>query len=274
MTVAIVTTHSGAKSAVRDPAIRRESRSRPMSSVPSQCWAEGGALSWVRSMAFGPCRDLRGWSTLSAVAQTALMDELIYCPAGAVMLAVSCWSCPEPTHAAVVLLPGTGDTAKSWDLIAVELSRDRNVFAVDLRGHGRSDWPGIYSIELMAQDVAALLSTLAVEVDVVGHSLGGLVGCRVVAGHASNVRRLVLDLRGNPGGLLTSAVAVSDLLLNEGTIVSTRGRRLAEKAYTAKADGTLFEPAATHPVAVLIDRFSASASEIVALTRKRSSPGD
>jgi carboxyl-terminal processing protease len=81
---------------------------------------------------------------------------------------------------------------------------------------------------------------------------------------AEGVRGLVLDLRGNPGGLLTSAVAVSDLLLNEGTIVSTRGRRLAEKAYTAKADGTLFEPAATHPVAVLIDRFSASASEIVA----------
>src|SRR4029079_13477369 len=81
---------------------------------------------------------------------------------------------------------------------------------------------------------------------------------------SEGVRGLVLDLRGNPGGLLTSAVAVSDLLLTEGTIVSTRGRRLAEKSYTAKAEGTLFEPAATHPVAVLIDRYSASASEIVA----------
>jgi carboxyl-terminal processing protease len=78
------------------------------------------------------------------------------------------------------------------------------------------------------------------------------------------VRGLVLDLRGNPGGLLSSAVAVSDLFLTEGTIVSTRGRRLAERVYTAKADGTLFEPAATHPIAVLIDRYSASASEIVA----------
>jgi carboxyl-terminal processing protease len=81
---------------------------------------------------------------------------------------------------------------------------------------------------------------------------------------AEGVRGLVLDLRGNPGGLLTSAVEVSDMLLTEGRIVSTRGRRLAEKAYAAKAEGTLFEPAADHPVAVLIDRYSASASEIVA----------
>jgi len=126
------------------------------------------------------------------------MQELTYRPAGAVTLAVCCWTCPEPTHAAVLLLPGTGDTATTWDLIAFELSRDRNVFAVDLRGHGRSDWPGTYSIDLMAQDVAALIPTLAVEVDVVGHSLGGLVGCRLVAGHTSSVRRLVLEDVGVP----------------------------------------------------------------------------
>jgi carboxyl-terminal processing protease len=81
---------------------------------------------------------------------------------------------------------------------------------------------------------------------------------------AQGVRGLVLDLRGNPGGLLTSAVAVSDLFLTEGRIVSTQGRRTPERAYNAKADGTLFEPAAQHPVAVLMDKFSASASEIVA----------
>jgi carboxyl-terminal processing protease len=81
---------------------------------------------------------------------------------------------------------------------------------------------------------------------------------------ADGVHGMVLDLRGNPGGLLTSAVAVSDLFLTEGRIVSTSGRRMPEKVYTAKADGTLFEPAAQHPVAVLIDKYSASASEIVA----------
>ncbi|HEX4592148.1 MAG TPA: S41 family peptidase [Gemmataceae bacterium] len=78
------------------------------------------------------------------------------------------------------------------------------------------------------------------------------------------VRGLVLDLRGNPGGLLTSAVAVCDLFLTSGRIVSTQGRKVPERVYDAKPEGTLFEPAATHPIAVLVDRYSASASEIVA----------
>jgi carboxyl-terminal processing protease len=77
------------------------------------------------------------------------------------------------------------------------------------------------------------------------------------------VRGLVLDLRGNPGGLLTSAVAASDLFLTDGRIVSTQGRKTPERVYEAKAEGTVFEPAASHPLAVLIDRYSASASEIV-----------
>jgi carboxyl-terminal processing protease len=81
---------------------------------------------------------------------------------------------------------------------------------------------------------------------------------------AQGVRGLILDLRGNPGGLLTSAVAIADLFLTDGRIVSTHGRRSPEKAYAAKAAGTLFEPAVRQPVAVLIDRYSASASEIVA----------
>lgn len=80
---------------------------------------------------------------------------------------------------------------------------------------------------------------------------------------SQGIRGLVLDLRGNPGGLLSSAVEVSDMFLNEGRIVSTHGRKTPEKTYNATADGTLFEPASRFPVAVLIDRYSASASEIV-----------
>jgi carboxyl-terminal processing protease len=81
---------------------------------------------------------------------------------------------------------------------------------------------------------------------------------------ADGIRGLVLDLRGNPGGLLTSAVEVADFFLTDGKIVSTRGRRQQDRVYTAKAGGTLFEPPDQHPIAVLIDRSSASASEIVA----------
>jgi carboxyl-terminal processing protease len=75
---------------------------------------------------------------------------------------------------------------------------------------------------------------------------------------------LILDLRLNPGGLLKTAVDVCDLFLTEGRIVSTRGRTGQEEIYDAQEKGTLLLPAKDFPIAVLINKFSASASEIVA----------
>ena len=71
----------------------------------------------------------------------------------------------------------------------------------------------------------------------------------------------VLDLRANPGGLLTAAVEVSDSLLDSGTIVTTRGR-IKESGMAFRATpGDMLDGA---PVVVLIDNGSASAAEIVA----------
>jgi carboxyl-terminal processing protease len=78
---------------------------------------------------------------------------------------------------------------------------------------------------------------------------------------AGQPRAVVLDLRGNPGGLLREAVAVADLFLHDGDIVSVRGRTLSSQR-TWKADpGELL---AGIPLAVLVDGRSASASELVA----------
>lgn len=77
-------------------------------------------------------------------------------------------------------------------------------------------------------------------------------------------RGIILDLRNNPGGLLNVAVHVADLFLTEGRIVSTKGRHMEEDVREAHLDGTVFLPAKQYPMAVLINRFSASASEIVA----------
>lgn len=77
----------------------------------------------------------------------------------------------------------------------------------------------------------------------------------------NDTKGLVLDLRRNPGGLLDQAVKISDLFLEEGTIVSTMGRDNKQKeVWMAKKKGTLPE----FPLIVLIDDYSASASEIVA----------
>ncbi|MCU0728488.1 MAG: S41 family peptidase [Sphingopyxis sp.] len=71
----------------------------------------------------------------------------------------------------------------------------------------------------------------------------------------------VLDLRSNPGGLLDEAVAVSDLFLERGEIVSQRGRRASDiERFNARPG----DAAGGLPIIVLIDAGSASASEIVA----------
>jgi carboxyl-terminal processing protease len=81
------------------------------------------------------------------------------------------------------------------------------------------------------------------------------------AGGIENLDGIVLDLRNNPGGLLTQAIAVSDAFLEKGEIVSTRGRNPEDgERYNAKP-GDL---AQGKPIVVLINSGSASASEIVA----------
>ncbi len=72
---------------------------------------------------------------------------------------------------------------------------------------------------------------------------------------------LVLDLRGNGGGLLHAAVAVTDMFLDSGKIVSTKTRGGVLEEVDVATPGTLVDPKI--PMAVLIDHDSASASEIV-----------
>lgn len=74
---------------------------------------------------------------------------------------------------------------------------------------------------------------------------------------------VVLDLRHNPGGLLSSAVEVSNFFLTEGRIVSTKGRNHKERIYDARPGGAVLTPAKDFPVAILVNKYSASASEIV-----------
>ena len=87
--------------------------------------------------------------------------------------------------------------------------------------------------------------------------------------HAKGMRSLVLDLRGNPGGLLTASVEIADKFIADGAIVTTRGRSEQENFnYRAHRAGTW-----RVPLVVLIDGDSASASEIFAAAIKDSHRG-
>ena len=82
-----------------------------------------------------------------------------------------------------------------------------------------------------------------------------------LAAEKGGIKGLVLDLRNNPGGLLTQAVRVSDMFLESGLIVYTEGRIDSQKQkYFAQKDGTWTD----FPIVVLVNGGSASASEIVA----------
>src|SRR5690606_10330048 len=83
----------------------------------------------------------------------------------------------------------------------------------------------------------------------------------LLAQSGGRLRGLVLDLRSNPGGLLTAAVQVADELLDSGAIVSTRGRAPASDTRFDATGGDRLQGA---PVVVLVDAGSASAAEVLA----------
>jgi pimeloyl-ACP methyl ester carboxylesterase len=94
----------------------------------------------------------------------------------------------------LILLHALGDTSSYWDGVAVELARDRHAYAVDLRGHGDSDWPGTYSVQLMCDDLVRFLDSLGLDrVALLGHSMGSMVSYVVAGQRPERVSHLVLE---------------------------------------------------------------------------------
>ena len=78
--------------------------------------------------------------------------------------------------------------------------------------------------------------------------------------HEQGMKALILDFRGNPGGLLNVCVEMVDMFLPRGTIVTTRGRNFTDNS----SEVAKFEKTWRVPLVVLVDEHSASASEIFA----------
>lgn len=95
--------------------------------------------------------------------------------AESLILAADVWGSPDAP--AVLLAHGGGQTRHAWDRAASALaSKGWRAVALDLRGHGESDWSptGAYEIETFAQDLLAVADQLGGKPSVVGASLGGL----------------------------------------------------------------------------------------------------
>ncbi|MFE9252586.1 alpha/beta fold hydrolase [Streptomyces sp. NPDC007088] len=94
----------------------------------------------------------------------------------------------------LLLLHARGESGTDWRPVLGALADRRRVYALDLRGHGASTWPGEYSYELMRDDVYAFLGALGLtRVDVLAHSMGGLVACLLAQDRPRLMRSLVLE---------------------------------------------------------------------------------
>jgi pimeloyl-ACP methyl ester carboxylesterase len=99
-----------------------------------------------------------------------------------------------------VLLHGGSLTAHTWDYVAIALRANFRLVALDMRGHGASDWASDYSIESCATDLMTVIDGLGIErTRIVGMSLGGTVACEFALRHPDRTESLAMvDVTSRP----------------------------------------------------------------------------
>ena len=102
----------------------------------------------------------------------------------------------DPSNTAMILLHHIGSQAHVWDYFARSMSQEYFVLAMDMRGHGGSDWAGAgkYTTEHYASDVEALVDQLGLKnIVMLGGSTGGRVALVYAAQHPKKVTHLIME---------------------------------------------------------------------------------
>src|SRR5712691_8982051 len=130
--------------------------------------------------------------TVLACCIFALVDAGCEVVTGGVRLAYVV--CGSPDAPPMVLLHALGERGASWAPVTARFAERFCVFALDLRGHGDSDWPGTYSFQLMCDDVLGVLDQLGLgKVTLAGHSMGGAVAYLAAMQRPDRVGRLIVE---------------------------------------------------------------------------------
>ncbi|HCA17589.1 MAG TPA: hypothetical protein DEO64_10710 [Alcaligenes faecalis] len=126
------------------------------------------------------------------------MSQSIYVQGGAGLLHALQYGAIRTAQVPLILMHGVTGHAGLWHQVACALSQNRAVIALDMRGHGLSDWCSQqdYATPAHVQDLACLLDALGLpQYDLAGLSWGGLISLEYAARYPERVRRLaVLDV--------------------------------------------------------------------------------
>lgn len=100
----------------------------------------------------------------------------------------------NPAAPPMVFVHGLFDNALHWGAVVPAFADQYHIYALNQRGHATSAYPGVYSFDLMAQDLIGFLNALDLErVTLVGHSLGGIVSFFVAGEYPEQIAALVME---------------------------------------------------------------------------------
>lgn len=138
----------------------------------------------------------------------------------------------KPTGQPVVMLHGLNVQCHTWDPIIRELDPAYHVIAMDLRGHGDSDWSKAgYRVRSMARDVHGLIGQLGLgPVHLVGHSAGVRVAIAVAGEKPDTIRSLTLSDAG-PANSPSGAIAMRDFIQATTNLRGFRSETEAREFY-------------------------------------------
>jgi len=138
----------------------------------------------------------------------------------------------QPTKPTIVMLHGLNVQCHTWDPFARVLARNYHVIAMDMRGHGDSDWARSgYRVRSMAHDVHGLINVLGVgPVHLVGHSAGVRVAIAVAGERPETIRSLALSDAG-PANSPSGAVAMRDFIQATSNLKGFKDEEDARRFY-------------------------------------------
>lgn len=160
-----------------------------------------------------------------------------------------------PGRPPLLFLHGGALTARTWDLVCLAMRSEFRCLALDLRGHGDSEWSAAmdYSLEAHVRDVEGLIEVLNLPAPVlIGQSLGAFVGIALAAGRPELVRALV-SVDAGPGVSRDATREVSEFVLEPAELRSVEEFVARARAFNPRRDERLLRRSLLHNLRRLPD---------------------